>query len=136
MCLYWLGPESPRWLLSVGRVEEAEEIVRRGAEYNGIQLPGDFKLTPVQRQVPRYNTCSPIKHGQTSNIAYMSGQELASSSGEVDTKIRELETVISQQKATINQQRQDITEHKNIIKKLERAVQHLYKEDYNLEDID
>ena len=44
--------------------------------------------------------------------------------------------MISQQKATINQQKQDIDEHKNIIKKLERAVQHLYKEDYNLEDID
>ena len=55
---------------------------------------------------------------------------------EVDSKIKELENVIEHQKTTIEKQNQDIKEHKSIIKKLERAVQHLYKEDYNLEDID
>ena len=54
----------------------------------------------------------------------------------MDNKIKELENVIEHQKSTILKQNQDIKEHKTIIKKLERAVQHLYKEDYNLEDID
>ena len=58
------------------------------------------------------------------------------SSQDFDGKIKDLEQVISQQRATINQQKLDIADHKKIIKRLEMAVQHLYKEDYNLEDID
>ena len=54
----------------------------------------------------------------------------------VDTKLLDLESVLCQQKITINQQKQDISVHKKKIRKLEMAVQHLYKEDYNLEDID
>ena len=64
-----------------------------------------------------------------------STQDLHSST-DFESKISELESVIQQQKNTITQQKNDIADHKKIIKKLERAVQHLYKEDYNLEDID
>eukprot|EP00095_Tigriopus_kingsejongensis_P003369 maker-scaffold153_size302544-snap-gene-0.10 protein:Tk03369 transcript:maker-scaffold153_size302544-snap-gene-0.10-mRNA-1 annotation:"organic cation" len=44
----WLLPESPKWLLSTGRIERAERIVREAVVLNGVDLPSDWKLHPIQ----------------------------------------------------------------------------------------
>ncbi|XP_070567464.1 organic cation transporter protein-like [Ptychodera flava] len=36
---YWILPESPRWLITVGRTEEAVAIIRKSAVVNKVQLP-------------------------------------------------------------------------------------------------
>lgn len=43
-------PESPRWLLVKGRLDEVRRIIEAAAKFNGRQLPADYQLTPPTQE--------------------------------------------------------------------------------------
>lgn len=49
LCYYWLIPESPRWLMAVGRKEEAIVILQNAAQMNGIDK------TKIRKKVNELN---------------------------------------------------------------------------------
>ncbi|KAH8383365.1 hypothetical protein KR009_008217, partial [Drosophila setifemur] len=51
LCFLWfVVPESPRWLLVKGRIEEVRRIIEAAAKFNGRQLPADYQLTPPTQE--------------------------------------------------------------------------------------
>ncbi|XP_077402589.1 organic cation/carnitine transporter 2-like isoform X3 [Vanacampus margaritifer] len=65
--LWWILPECPMWLLSQGRVTEAEAIVKKAAEMNRVVTPeiifGNSKLhANEEMQVERYTVLDLVKN--------------------------------------------------------------------------
>ncbi len=51
ICAHRLIPESPRWLYSKGRKEEADAIIRKMAHYNGRVVPECIDIVESKQKV-------------------------------------------------------------------------------------
>uniref|UniRef100_A0A3Q2Y353 Solute carrier family 22 member 4-like n=1 Tax=Hippocampus comes TaxID=109280 RepID=A0A3Q2Y353_HIPCM len=72
--LWWVLPESPMWLLSQGRVMEAEAIVRKAAKMNRVVAPekifDDSKLQASEKRPVEHYTVSDLLRKRTPQLLY------------------------------------------------------------------
>ncbi|KAG8578981.1 hypothetical protein GDO81_010680 [Engystomops pustulosus] len=62
--LWWIIPESPQWLVTQGRIEEAEAIIRKAAKQNKVPAPAVIFKTAEetkQRHIRRYTILDLIR---------------------------------------------------------------------------
>uniref|UniRef100_A0A3Q2FGY5 Solute carrier family 22 member 21 n=1 Tax=Cyprinodon variegatus TaxID=28743 RepID=A0A3Q2FGY5_CYPVA len=72
--LFWFISESPRWLLSQGKVEEAEAIIRNAAKVNKIEPPALIFSPLMNEKKKAHNICDLLRfpniRWNTLTIAY------------------------------------------------------------------
>uniref|UniRef100_A0A5S6QYI4 MFS domain-containing protein n=1 Tax=Trichuris muris TaxID=70415 RepID=A0A5S6QYI4_TRIMR len=61
---YWLVPESARWLMAKGRLDEAVAVLRRAAKFNGRSLPD--RITEIIELEPHSNEAHKSKNAKPS----------------------------------------------------------------------
>ncbi|XP_028045997.1 organic cation transporter 1 isoform X2 [Monomorium pharaonis] len=65
---YWIIPESPRWLLSKNRIDEAEVIVQQMAKVNGKTVPPNFLRNMEIEILKRQRVSCNGRNSNNSNI--------------------------------------------------------------------
>merc|ERR1719251_423828 len=64
LCLYWVVPESVRWLIGAGRLEEAKTIIENASKANGRETPVHlFKTTTIAT-----NDLENTKHAESPEV--------------------------------------------------------------------
>ncbi|XP_017845103.1 organic cation transporter protein isoform X2 [Drosophila busckii] len=75
LCIWYWLPESPRWLLAQGRLEELCRLIERAAKMNGTLLPANYQKT-LEAAVPRAAQQSPPTEVEGNKVVEESNHDL------------------------------------------------------------